>query len=296
LRSRLDSIWRLEETKVRAENSNLLDGMKDIHALEAVLLTAATWFGSDGLGTGGGVGCMAMVARNHPETFKRLVPAAAQRVLRAHSLLEDLIKRTKPSDFTDEQLADAGPVDGLKDIRTLEEVILAAATWFGSYGFGPVGRMTMVARNHPETFMRLVPAAAKRATRAQAGATERDELSNKPYVIEREARAKLRVHGLPEDLIKLLKPIGLTDEQLADAGPVDLQSFDEVVLAAAGQHGDDGFGARGLEGFFCMLASANFKLFSRVVANMARLLLEAEAREPKRNRRIVRPPDLYWSR
>jgi hypothetical protein len=200
-----------------------------------------------------------------------------------------LSPRGRPED-TKVHVENGHVLDGLKDIRTLEDVILTAATWFGSDGLGTdggVGFMTMVARKHPEIFMRLVATAARRAK-------EPDRLSNKPFLTEQEARAKLRAYGLPEDLIKQIEPEELTDVQLAEASPVDLQSFDEVVLAAARQHGSDGLGRDGLTGFFLVVALTNDDLFARVVANMARLELEAEAKAQKRNstRPTHRRPDL----
>jgi hypothetical protein len=143
------------------------DGSLGAPGLEDVLITAASWFGSDGLGADGLVGFMAMAARKYSEKFKVLFEWAAQRRM----VVEDAAERqaTKTRETREELARDLGLLEGTEDslphiehmedplphvvridesgpdepsadeVNSLEDAIMAGAARHGSDGRGAGG-------------------------------------------------------------------------------------------------------------------------------------------------------------
>jgi hypothetical protein len=82
---------------MHVENGHPLDGLKDIRTLEDVIVTAATWFGSDGLGKDGLIGFFSMLALTNDELFARVFANVVRLELEAEA---KALKRnsTRPTD------------------------------------------------------------------------------------------------------------------------------------------------------------------------------------------------------
>jgi hypothetical protein len=81
----LSPLGHPEDTKVHVENGHSLDGLNDISTLEDVIVTAATWFGSDGLGKDGLIGLFSMLALTNDELFARVFANVARLELEAEA-------------------------------------------------------------------------------------------------------------------------------------------------------------------------------------------------------------------
>jgi hypothetical protein len=144
---------------------------------EEAVITAATWFGSNGRGAGGLVGFLAMAARKHPKVFKALFKGAAKRRLRAEDVAErqaaklrqewEEVFRARGIDpsIEDEPSGaehpdEPGPDEPRADVvHSLEDAIIAGAARHGSDGFeagGLTGYCAMLACTDERTFVHLV--------------------------------------------------------------------------------------------------------------------------------------------
>jgi hypothetical protein len=180
---------------------------------------------------------------------------------------------------------------------SLEDVVITAATWFGSNGLGAdglVGFMTMAARNYPKEFRALFEWTAKRRMAAEDAAERQAQKVREAF--EEAFRAPGIQQSMEDPLPRPEHPDDPEPDQ-ADAGQVN--RLEDAIIAGAARHSSDGFGAGGLIGYCKMLACTDEKTFVPLVRFMLDLELEALAKATGAapGQRTAAPsqrkPDLY---
>jgi hypothetical protein len=188
-------------------------------------------------------------------------------------------------------------VDGSIGVLSLEDVVITAATWFGSNGLGAgglVGFMAMAARNYPKEFKVLFKWTAKRRMRAEDVAERR--LANVRQAWEEVFRARGIEPSIEDEPSRAEHP----EEPGPDEWRADVvHSPEDAIIAGAARHGGDGFGAGGLIGYCTMLACTDERTFVSLVGFRLDLELKPLAKAtgggPGRRTaaRSQRKPDLY---
>jgi hypothetical protein len=151
--------------------------------------------------------------------------------------------------------------------QEIVDAIITAAVQRGSDGRGKDGldgRMFMLARTHRESFGNLLVAALRLKMKAKPeyGAV------GKEFLTEEEFRAELRESGLPEGIIKYVRPYdarNLPAKLLKDAQPNGTRQVMEATINAAIRHGSDGHGKDGMVGYMLVLERTAPKTFNRLM-------------------------------
>jgi hypothetical protein len=151
--------------------------------------------------------------------------------------------------------------------QEIVDAIITAAVQGGSDGRGKDeldGRMFMLARTHRESFGNLLVA----ALRLKMKAKPEHGAAGKEFLTEEELRAELRESGLPEGIIKYMRPDdarNLPAKLRKDAQPNGTRQVMEATINAAIRHGSDGHGKDGMVGYMLVLERTKLKTFVRLM-------------------------------